>query len=386
MDATRGKEVTRGEKDLVFVVDDSPTIRKVATVHLENLGCSVVTFASGAECLQALEARRPMLILMDLRMEPMAGDECCRRIKERADWAAIPVIMLTAAGQPHEIMYCWRAGASDFLPKPLNELTLAQKVASVRSAWDESPSGALAGVKVLLVEDTRFYRNVIGATLEQAGLHVLYAEGAEDAQQLVVRHAGSIQGMVIDVVLQGSSGIELLASIRKDSRLARTPAVLMSGAAARTAALEAEVKRLTGGPLFDKGCLPYPALLRQFLDQVSETVEQLKPAERIPFFAIVEFSSGVGEWSTAFSQEVSPGGLFLRTLTPAPVGADVELKLMCPGFADPLHSRGEVVWSTPCHFQTDVAAPSGMGVRFTEISAGLAAQLKRLVERRIESA
>ena len=68
--------------------------------HLARLGCDPVPFASGAACLAELERRIPTLVLMDLRMEGMQGDEACRRLKAHPNASRVPVVMLTGASAP----------------------------------------------------------------------------------------------------------------------------------------------------------------------------------------------------------------------------------------------------------------------------------------------
>ncbi|MFP2912236.1 PleD family two-component system response regulator, partial [Pyxidicoccus sp. 3LFB2] len=118
-------------RDTVFVVDDSRTAREVVRLHLARLGCEAVAMDGGEACLAELARRAPSLILLDLRMERMQGDEVCRLVKAHPAGRNVPVIMFTSAGEPHEVMHCWRAGADDFLPKPVALEALEAKLAAV---------------------------------------------------------------------------------------------------------------------------------------------------------------------------------------------------------------------------------------------------------------
>ena len=117
-------------RDEVFVVDDSRSMRELGCQHLTRLGCEPVPLASGAACLAELERRVPVLVLMDLRMEGMQGDDACRRLKAHPNAGSVPVVMLTSASAPHEVMLCSRAGADDFLPKPVRLQDMAKMVES----------------------------------------------------------------------------------------------------------------------------------------------------------------------------------------------------------------------------------------------------------------
>ena len=97
-------------RDEVFVVDDSRAVRDLVCQHLSRLGCEPVPLSSGAACLAELERRVPALVLLDLRMEGMQGDEACRRMKAHPNAGSVPVVMLTSASAPHEVMLVLDAG------------------------------------------------------------------------------------------------------------------------------------------------------------------------------------------------------------------------------------------------------------------------------------
>src|SRR5690606_11516937 len=123
--------------------------------------------------------RAPSLILLDLRMERMQGDEVCRRVKAHPAGRNVPVIMFTSGGEPYEVMHCWRAGADDFLPKPVALGALEAKLAAVRQSRERAHDALARGRRVLLVEGGRFLHTFLGGSLEQEGLHVLYARDLE---------------------------------------------------------------------------------------------------------------------------------------------------------------------------------------------------------------
>jgi CheY-like chemotaxis protein len=81
----------------VLVVEDHADLREMLTVLLELEGYIVVTAANGAEALERLQAGRPAVILLDLMMPVMSGDEF--RARQLADprYSDVPVICMTAA-------------------------------------------------------------------------------------------------------------------------------------------------------------------------------------------------------------------------------------------------------------------------------------------------
>ena len=84
----------------------------------------------GEQALQAYEAWRPHLILMDMRMPVMDGFEAIRRIRSSAGGEAIPIIVVTASPVFERRQEALRVGANDFLSKPFREAELFEKIRS----------------------------------------------------------------------------------------------------------------------------------------------------------------------------------------------------------------------------------------------------------------
>lgn len=116
----------------ILVVDDEPAIRELIVAVLEDEGYNAIGAGSGLRALELMPDERPDLVLMDIMMPEMDGREALRRMRDRPDLAAIPVVMMSAAFAPNRI----GQRVSGFLPKPfdLNHLltTVAQILATRR--------------------------------------------------------------------------------------------------------------------------------------------------------------------------------------------------------------------------------------------------------------
>ncbi len=112
----------------ILLVDDVELFLELERSHLEGRGYGIATATSGEQALARLEEVRPDLVLLDLYMPDMNGDEVCRRIRSRPEWERLPVIMVTAAGKPAEIGKCLDAGCDDYITKPVNKQDLLEKV------------------------------------------------------------------------------------------------------------------------------------------------------------------------------------------------------------------------------------------------------------------
>ncbi len=115
----------------VLVVDDVAVNVKLLADLLAVKGYAVVTAASGAEALEQIEKEQPGLVLLDVMMPGMSGYDVCRRIRQNAATAMLPVIMVTALDPTQERVKGIEAGADDFLSKPINQPELLARVKSL---------------------------------------------------------------------------------------------------------------------------------------------------------------------------------------------------------------------------------------------------------------
>lgn len=111
----------------ILVVDDAPMFRELESLFLARCG-RVVTASDGREALELARRQRPDVVVADLDMPGMPGDELCRRIKRDPDLSGVPVIIVTGRDQGHEHARAVEAGADDVVEKPINRVSLIQSV------------------------------------------------------------------------------------------------------------------------------------------------------------------------------------------------------------------------------------------------------------------
>ena len=108
----------------VFIVDDDRELCAALRWLLESEGLRVELYHSGEEYLAAFDPRRPGVLVLDVRMDGMSGLEVHRQLIERG--FAIPVIFLTGHGDVPMAVDSIKAGAVDFLQKPVHDVTLIE--------------------------------------------------------------------------------------------------------------------------------------------------------------------------------------------------------------------------------------------------------------------
>jgi signal transduction histidine kinase len=104
----------------VLIVDDTPENLQVLSAILRATGLHVRMAPHGAFALTAVQARKPDIILLDVRMPGLDGFATCRRLRDDPGTCAIPVLFLSASQDPDERIQAFAAGGVDFISKPFH--------------------------------------------------------------------------------------------------------------------------------------------------------------------------------------------------------------------------------------------------------------------------
>ncbi len=125
----------------VLVVDDEPTIAEVVGSYLSRKGFTPFTAETGSRALELFDQVRPCLVLLDLMLPDISGEEVCRRLRSRS---RVPIIMLTAKVEDADAVRGLTVGADDYVTKPFSPRQLMARVDAVlrRSAADSGPLAA----------------------------------------------------------------------------------------------------------------------------------------------------------------------------------------------------------------------------------------------------
>lgn len=114
----------------ILIVDDSRTSRKILRGVLEGAGHTIAGEAkNGEEGCDMYKELKPDLVTMDITMPVMDGVTALKKIK--GEFPDAKVIMVTAAGQKHNMLEAVQAGANDFIPKPFDVSTIEATITKV---------------------------------------------------------------------------------------------------------------------------------------------------------------------------------------------------------------------------------------------------------------
>ena len=133
----------------VLVVDDERKIRDLVRSYLDREGFTSLTAETGQEALTAAQRARPDLVILDLVLPDLPGEEVARLLRRASD---VPIVMLTAKASEDERVTGLRLGADDYLVKPFSPRELMARVEAVlRRAGGGTPSSSRAFGGGLLV-------------------------------------------------------------------------------------------------------------------------------------------------------------------------------------------------------------------------------------------
>jgi PAS domain S-box-containing protein len=244
-------------RTLLLVTSQLTSWREEVLQQLHHEGLLVETAGSGPDAVHKAKDLRPVLVLLDMEVLGASGWETLHELKTSPDTHAIPVIIASAAD---EGSMGSALGAVESLTKPLTGEALMQAVRRVLQ-----PEGTL---RVLIVDDDLETRELLTNTLMNEGHTPLTARYAAEALRIL--STSRVDAIVLDLILPGRSGFEVLTEIRADRRLREIPVVVVT------------VKDLTQGEqktLAAQGA-QVVAKAAGWRQTLLEQLRRLRPAER----------------------------------------------------------------------------------------------------------
>ena len=257
-DAADFKDATR----TVLVVDDDERNVFALTQILEGRVGQVLSASNGREALDLLAGGADVdIVLMDIMMPVMNGYDAMREIRKQGEFRNLPIIALTAKAMPGDKEKCLEAGASDYLPKPVETddlvaalvdwLSKAKAVSAPMAA--STDEGAFPRVKILadegdagegvenlelgeppitilIVDDDMRNTFSLASYLEKKADRVLLAQdGLKALAQL--KKDRKINLVLMDIMMPNMDGYEAIRKIREDGKLKHLPVIALTAKA-----------------------------------------------------------------------------------------------------------------------------------------------------------
>lgn len=243
------------EKKKILVVEDDSVLRDVLIEKLGKSGYMVTGAEDGEVAMEEMKKEKPDLVLLDILMPKKNGMEVMEEMSKDDLLKTIPIIVVSNSGQPVEIDRAKRLGARDFLIKAVFEpnevldkvnvilkttqnlhgdtitapLPISGEPSPVAAPTKRNEEPALQGgdgIKVLVVEDDKFLRELLVRKLYSEGFIVESAIDAGGAFEILNRFVPNI--ILLDLILPGIDGFEILSRIKKNKALATVPVIILS--------------------------------------------------------------------------------------------------------------------------------------------------------------
>lgn len=216
----------------VLVVDDLLPNVKLLEAKLTREYYEVITASDGFQALDAMKKSSPDIVLLDVMMPGMDGFETCRRIREDASIAHIPVVMVTALSEKNDRIHGLEVGADDFLTKPVNDIALFARVKSLvrlKVMMDELRLRGQTGIEfglenlmseklsaskanILIVDDDVVQARQISEKLSTMGNKITVL--SDGAKALEGAKSGGYELIIISTHMNDMDGLRLCSQLR----------------------------------------------------------------------------------------------------------------------------------------------------------------------------
>jgi adenylate cyclase len=199
----------------VLVIDDDATARELIADHLKAEGFSVVTAAGGVEGLKLAKELRPSAITLDVMMPDLDGWSVLATLRQDAELADIPVIMITIVDEHRRGI---ALGAAGYLTKPIDRERLHRLVGRFRAQ--------VPPTHVLLVEDDAVQRERMRGWLEGPQWSVQEAANGREALNRIQESKPDV--ILLDLMMPEMDGFAVVAALQKEAGWRDIPVIVIT--------------------------------------------------------------------------------------------------------------------------------------------------------------
>jgi DNA-binding response OmpR family regulator len=167
-----------------LIIDDDVDLLDVMTYALRREGYEVIGAADGLQALDRLRNDMPNIVVLDIRLPRLNGFEVCRRIRHISE---VPIIMVTARGEEHDVLRGLQLGADDYITKPFSLKQLAARMETVlrrckTDQYQRAVSEVRAGDLVLSLQTHEVTRGGAPIQLTPLEFRILYLLAMNEGQ------------------------------------------------------------------------------------------------------------------------------------------------------------------------------------------------------------
>jgi len=237
------------QEPMVLVVDDSITVRELLSMSFNKLGYRVEQARDGQEAWDKLRGGLQCdMIFSDIEMPRMNGLELLSNLHQDSELKSIPVAMLTSRGADKHRQIANDLGAKAYLTKPYTEkdlMDVAKHLIEINQANKQTESAKVKAKRpqqadtdfkdaplVLIIDDSVTVRELLSMTFRNAGYRVEQARDGQEAWDKL-RDGLECDLAFCDIEMPRMNGLELLAQLQKDEKLAALPIAMLTSRGAQ---------------------------------------------------------------------------------------------------------------------------------------------------------
>jgi DNA-binding response OmpR family regulator len=215
----------------VLIIEDDVFLGDVLVKKLNSAGFTAYLARDGAIGLSQLRELKPSILLLDIILPTLSGYDILEEKNKDTSIKDIPVIVISNSGQPVEIDKALSMGVKDYLVKA--QFDPEEVIVKVKRELEKNDrvaaglsGGGLKGKKVLWVEDDQFLSDIISRKLQAEGAELTHSTSGEEALSVVEKINPDV--VVLDILLSGIDGFEILKRIKANDSLKKIPVILLS--------------------------------------------------------------------------------------------------------------------------------------------------------------
>ena len=204
-------------KPLILVVDDEASARELLVSYL-NQEYRIAIAESGSEAVNKAHELRPDAITLDLSMPGKSGFEALVTLKKDPETTNIPIIIVSIVDQKN---LGFALGAADYLIKPIRKPVLLETIRKHLPLLSNDDS------EILLVDDDPRTLEMLEETLRSAGYETQSVQSG--ARALEVLSSKLVSAVLLDLLMPGMDGFEVIRHVRQEATLKELPIFVMTG-------------------------------------------------------------------------------------------------------------------------------------------------------------
>ena len=271
----------------ILIIEDDAFLGDVLVQKLSNEGFDAMLSRDGLEGFGRIKSWQPELVLLDIILPSMNGYEILEAKQKDPSISNIPVIIISNSGQPVEINRALALGVKDYLVKAqFDPEEVLVKVRAELKKTEERTEGAqsmealdgainqkmnttsLEGKKIVWVEDDQFLNDIITRKLSMVKCLFFHTAEGEEALKIIDREVPDI--IMLDLILSGMDGFEILRRIKNDPKVKHIPVILLSNLGQKS---DIEKGKSLGAARFLVKATVTP---NEIIDQIKEVVSEVK--------------------------------------------------------------------------------------------------------------